>query len=63
MLFSLQEEGIFGNLMEGFAIYVSKILHNGFKSELKSVDLEFERDDVYYIVGIKSGTNWETAIK
>lgn len=55
---SSQEEGIFGNLMEGFAIYVSKILHNGFKSELKSVDLEFERDDVYYIVGIKSGTNW-----
>jgi len=25
---------------------------------LKSIDLEFERDDVYYIVGIKSGTNW-----
>jgi site-specific DNA-methyltransferase (cytosine-N4-specific) len=55
---SSQEETIFGNLLEGFAIHVSKILYGGFKSELKSVDLEFERDNVYHIVGIKSGTNW-----
>jgi site-specific DNA-methyltransferase (cytosine-N4-specific) len=55
---SSQEETIFGNLLEGFAIHVSQTLYGGFKSELKSVDLEFERDDTYYIVGIKSGTNW-----
>ena len=55
---SSQEEGIFGNLLEGFAIFVSKGLYKGFKSELKSVDLEFEREDKYFIVGIKSGTNW-----
>jgi site-specific DNA-methyltransferase (cytosine-N4-specific) len=55
---SSQEETIFGNLLEGFAIYVSKTLYGGFKSELRSVDLEFVRDGVYYIVGIKSGTNW-----
>jgi site-specific DNA-methyltransferase (cytosine-N4-specific) len=55
---SSQEETIFGNLLEGFAVYVSKTLYSGFKSELKSVDLEFERDGVYYVVGIKSGTNW-----
>lgn len=55
---SSQEETIFGNLLEGFAIYVSKSRDHGFKSELKSVDLEFARDDVYYIVGIKSGVNW-----
>jgi len=55
---SSQEETIFGNLLEGFAIYVSHTLYGGFKSELKSVDLEFERDGVYYVVGIKSGTNW-----
>ncbi len=55
---SSQEETIFGNLLEGFAIYVSYKFHGGFKSKLKSVDLEFERDGVYYIVGIKSGTNW-----
>jgi hypothetical protein len=55
---SSQEETIFGNLLEGFAIPVSHTLYGGFKSKLKSVDLEFERDSVYYIVGIKSGTNW-----
>ncbi|GEM_PF-24219 len=55
---SSQEETIFGNLLEDFAIFVSSTLHKGFKSELNSIDLEFERDGHYYIVGIKSGTNW-----
>jgi hypothetical protein len=55
---SSQEETMFGNLLEGFAIYVSSRLYGGFKSKLPSLDLEFERDDYYYIVGIKSGINW-----
>src|SRR5947209_1087621 len=55
---SSQEETLFGNLLEGFAIYVSERLFGGFKSSLKSVDLEFGRDEIYYIVGIKSGPNW-----
>lgn len=58
---SSQEETIFGNLLEGFAIYVANKLHGGFKSELESVDLEFECNNIYYIVGIKSGTNWGNA--
>lgn len=58
---SSQEEAVFGNLLESFAIYVSSILYGGFKSELKSIDLEFWRDDVYYIVGIKSGISWGNA--
>lgn len=58
---SSQEETIFGNLLEGFAIYVSQTLHSGFKSKFKSVDLEFEQNNTYYIVGIKSGTNWGNA--
>ncbi len=55
---SSQEETIFGNLLEGFAIHVSKTLDEGFKSELRGADLEFGRDGVYYVVEIKSGTNW-----
>lgn len=55
---SSQEETMFGNLLEGFAIYVSNTLYKGFKSTRKSLDLEFERENIYYIVGIKSGTNW-----
>jgi site-specific DNA-methyltransferase (cytosine-N4-specific) len=58
---SSQEETIFGNLLEAFAIYVSESLYGGFKSTFKSVDLEFERDGIYYIVGIKSGINWGNA--
>jgi site-specific DNA-methyltransferase (cytosine-N4-specific) len=55
---SSAEETTFGNLLERFAIYVSSTLDGGFKSERKSVDLEFQRDDKYYIVGIKSGPHW-----
>ena len=55
---SSQEETTFGNHLEKFAIYVSHSLDGGFKSARKSLDLEFEREGVYYIVGIKSGTNW-----
>jgi site-specific DNA-methyltransferase (cytosine-N4-specific) len=55
---SSQEETIFGNLLEYFAIHVSATSFGGFKSTMKSVDLEFTRDDAYYIVGIKSGPNW-----
>ena len=55
---SSQEETVFGNLLESFAVHVAETLYGGFKSERKSVDLEFERDGIYYIVGIKSGTNW-----
>ncbi len=55
---SSQEETIFGNLLEGFAIHVAKTLYEGFKSELKSVDLEFRRSKSYHIIGIKSGIHW-----
>ncbi|MBD6619664.1 DNA methylase [Komarekiella sp. 'clone 1'] len=55
---SSQEETIFGNLLEEFAIYISEILYGGFKSKLNSVDLEFKRNGIYYIVGIKSGIYW-----
>lgn len=55
---SSQEETIFGNLLEGFAIFVSSRLYGGFKSARKSLDLEFMRGNSYFIVGIKSGPNW-----
>lgn len=55
---SSQEETMFGNRLESFAIHVSQKLHGGFKSELPSVDLEFQRGDEYFIVGVKSGIKW-----
>lgn len=58
---SSQEETIFGNLMEGFAIFVAQELYGGKKSTYRSVDLEFERHETYFIVGIKSGIHWGNA--
>lgn len=55
---SSQEETLFGNLLESFAVHVAQTLHGGFKSKRKSLDLEFQRDEKYFIVGIKSGTAW-----
>jgi len=55
---SSQEETLFGNLLEGFAVHVAQTQYGGFKSARKSLDLEFQRDDTYYIVGIKSGIYW-----
>lgn len=58
---SSQEETMFGNLLEGFAIHIAETLYGGFKSGFKSIDLEFQREGIYYIVGIKSGTAWGNA--
>lgn len=58
---SSQEETIFGDLMEGLAIYVCSKIFNGYKAEqgkFKSIDLIFQRDEKIYVVGIKSGPNW-----
>lgn len=55
---SSAEESIFGNWMEGLAIFVAKCVYNGHKSVAKGLDLEFDIDDTHYLVSIKSGPNW-----
>ena len=40
------------------ALYVGSATFNGRKSSADSIDLEFERENTYYIVAIKSGPNW-----
>ena len=55
---SSSEEGIFGNWLEGLAIYVNQKVYGGKKSGVSGVDLEFEKDKVRYIVSIKSGPAW-----
>lgn len=52
------EETIFGDWLEGLAIYVCQQVYGGFKSSAKGIDLEFDKDDCHYIVSIKSGPNW-----
>ena len=55
---SSSEEGIFGNFLEGLAIFISSKFYGGWKSGIPGIDLEFKKEGIRYIVSIKSGPNW-----
>lgn len=55
---SSAEETLFGDWMEGLAIFVNQQVYGGWKSSAKGIDLEFDKDGIRYIVSIKSGPNW-----
>ena len=55
---SSQEETLFGDFLEGLAIYVAETVHGGWKSSATGIDLEFAIEETRYIVSIKSGPNW-----
>jgi len=55
---SSQEETIFGDFLEGLALFINNRIYNGKKSSAEGIDLEFEKDNIKYIVSIKSGPNW-----
>jgi hypothetical protein len=55
---SSSEETIFGEWLEGLAIFINQKVYGGQKSGIPGIDLEFTRDDVRYIVNIKSGPKW-----
>ncbi|MGB4223515.1 MAG: PmeII family type II restriction endonuclease [Syntrophorhabdus sp.] len=55
---SSQEEGIFGGFLEELAIFICSKVYGGKKSSAEGIDLEFSKDNISYIVSIKSGPNW-----
>jgi hypothetical protein len=55
---SSQEETIFGDWLEGLAIFINSKVYDGRKSGIPGIDLEFDKDNSRYIVTIKSGPNW-----
>jgi Type II restriction endonuclease EcoO109I len=55
---SSQEETIFGDWLEGLAIFINSEVYSGRKSGIPGIDLEFDKDGIRYIVTIKSGPNW-----
>ncbi|TGK47639.1 cytosolic protein [Leptospira kanakyensis] len=55
---SSAEEGIFGDWLEELAIYVNAQVYGGKKSGITGIDLEFDLDQIRYLVSIKSGPNW-----
>lgn len=58
---SSQEETLFGDFLEGLAIYINGFALGGKKSNAEGIDLEFDRDGIRYLVSIKSGPNWGNA--
>jgi len=59
---SSSEEKLFGDFLEGLAIFVAEKTTGGHKSSSQGVDLEFISDNVHYIVAIKSGPNWGNSV-
>jgi len=55
---SSNEETIFGDWLEGLAIFINGKVYGGWKSGIPGVDLEFDNDGKRFIVNIKSGPNW-----
>lgn len=55
---SSNEETIFGDWLEGLAIFINGKVYSGRKSGITGTDLEFDKDNTRYIVTIKSGPNW-----
>jgi hypothetical protein len=55
---SSNEETIFGDWLEGLAIFINEKVYNGRKSGIPNIDLEFDKENIRYIVSIKSGPNW-----
>jgi hypothetical protein len=55
---SSNEETIFGDWLEGLAIFINQKVYDGKKSSANGIDLEFDKDSIRYIISIKSGPNW-----
>lgn len=55
---SSNEETIFGDWLEGLAIFINTKVYGGWKSGITGIDLEFNKEGIRYIVTIKSGPNW-----
>lgn len=55
---SSNEETVFGDWLEGLAIFINEKVYSGKKSGINGIDLEFDHDSIRYIVAIKSGPNW-----
>jgi hypothetical protein len=55
---SSNEETLFGDWLEGLAIFINQQVYGGWKSGITGIDLEFNKENVRYIVAVKSGPNW-----
>lgn len=58
---SSAEESMFGDWLEGLAIFIANIVYNGYKSSAEGIDLEMDKDGTHYFISIKSGPKWSNS--
>lgn len=55
---SSSEEKLFGDFLEGLAVFIASKTSSGHKSSAQGIDLEFFNRGIHYVVSVKSGTRW-----
>ena len=55
---SSSEEKLFGDFLEGLAVFIANMTCGGHKSSAQGVDFEFINKEIHYVVSVKSGSNW-----
>jgi hypothetical protein len=55
---SSSEEKLFGDFLEGLAVFIAGETCSGHKSTAPGVDLEFINNKIHYVISIKSGSSW-----
>lgn len=58
---SSAEESMFGDWLEGLAIFIAEKAYNGRKSTAEGIDLEFDKNGIHYLISIKSGPKWSNS--
>lgn len=58
---SSAEESMFGDWLEGLAIFIAYQVYNGYKSAAEGIDLEMDKNGIHYFVSIKSGPKWSNS--
>ena len=56
--FLTSQEYLFDELLKGLAIFICEKVYGGKKSSAEGIDLEVAKDNIHYIIAIKSGPNW-----
>ena len=55
---SSSEEGSFGKFLEDLAVFVAMECGGGQKSPATGIDIDLIRENVRYLISVKSGKNW-----
>lgn len=58
---SSQEETIFGDFLEQISLYTAELYFCARKSSTTGIDLEMDKDNIRYLISVKSGPNWGNA--